>query len=102
LTDTLTPDQLLKNAEGKFSNVLIIGILKDGKTLDISTNQPSFMFVNYMLNRTAFQVNLMEHNQVSDAIAQEKLIAESNVAEAVAENIQTEVKEKRRGRPRKV
>jgi len=101
MTDTLTPDQVLKNAEGKFSNVLVIGILKDNKTLDISTNQPSYMFVNYMLNRTNFQVNLMEHNQISDAITQERMAAESNVAEAVVQNIQTEVKEKRRGRPRK-
>lgn len=101
MTEVLTPNQVLMNGMNKFSNVLVIGIMEDGKTLDVSTTRPTYEFVNYMLNRTAFQINLMEHNQVEREMAEKIAVAENNVAEAVAENIQTEVKSKR-GRKAKV
>ena len=95
----LTPNGVLMSKIDKYQQVVVLGVLNDGKTLDIATNRPTYEFVNYMLNRGLFNINLMENNSTTQAVA----AAEKAVEDQVADNMQAEIKERKaRGRPRKV
>jgi len=58
--------KILEDATKKnFSSVLVVGIYPDGK-LDISTDRPNFPFLHYLLNRTQFELNILENNNLRE------------------------------------
>lgn len=103
MTEQLNPNTVLMNNINKLTHVLVLGITADGK-LHMETNQPTYQFVNYILNRANFNINYMETNAQIQAESEKAALAEGAVANAVRENLEAEIEAVRpkRGRPRKV
>lgn len=54
-------DQKLLDCLGKFNNVIVLGITKDG-IFDIDTTNPDFASLHYLLNKAIFELNVYEKN----------------------------------------
>lgn len=58
--------KVLDEAKNKdLHSVLVIGMKPDGK-LDISTDRPHFPFLHWLLNRTIFELNILENNNMRE------------------------------------
>lgn len=55
-------DQVLEQSKGKFDNVIVIGVGVDGK-LDINSNNITYPFLQYALNKASFLLNVHENNR---------------------------------------
>ncbi len=73
-----TPNQVLMRNIDKLDNVVIVGVTKDG-TLHIDSDRMAFEFVNYVLTRALFNVNVMENNARAEQVRQ----AEQAIADQV-------------------
>lgn len=67
-------DQKLQDCMGKFTNVIVLGVTKNG-TLDIDTTDPQFATLHYLLNKAIFELNVYEKNQQNN---QQQKVIENN------------------------
>lgn len=54
-------DKTITNALGKYDNVLILGIDKENKLLNIQSSLPNFPYMHWLLNRAVFEISLFEN-----------------------------------------
>lgn len=54
-------DKILGEAQGKFQNVVVIGITQDS-TIDISTTNPQYPVLHWLLNKALFNISIHEMN----------------------------------------
>lgn len=57
-----TADKVINDAFGKYDSVMVIGIDKATKLLNIQSSFPSFPAMHYMLNKALFEMNVFEMN----------------------------------------
>jgi hypothetical protein len=62
---TITPNDVLENSKDKFTQVVVIGVDKNGE-LDINTNNPSFPLLHFLLNRAIFKLNVFEDREIAN------------------------------------
>lgn len=54
-------DKILKQAEGKFQSVVVVGIKSDNE-LDILTTHSQYPVLHWLLNKALFTINIHEMN----------------------------------------
>lgn len=57
-----TADDVLKEAVGKFPVVLVIGLDDGGRDIDFATNVPQYTFMQWLLQKAQFELNIHERN----------------------------------------
>lgn len=55
-------DNLLEESKGKYASVLVLGVKEDGGTESV-TNIESFPFAQYLLNRTSFELFIVQRSK---------------------------------------
>lgn len=110
--EQLTPNKVLMNNIDKLVNVVVLGFTKEGE-LQMETSRPTYEFMNYILNRAIFNINLLETNSWAAEQQAKRVAAENKVTEAVKQDIEEQVAAmaargtsgadtmKKRGRPKK-
>ena len=63
MTKTTNADKILKGNIGKFNDIVVIGYGDDG-VISITSTEMSYPYVHWMLNKSIFEMNVHEKNEL--------------------------------------